>query len=145
VGIAKEHDRRTVEVPQLLAASNGAPLSVDSGEGKKSVPTMAYVLGGTGIVLLGVGVAARFVANSAMDDRRAQCLQEASATCDGVGVGKVHAWEGISFAAFGLGAASIGGALYLYFSAAKEEAPKAPTAYLRIAPTAGGFQLQGAF
>lgn len=106
---------------------------------------MAYVLGGTGVVLLGVGVAARFVANSAMDDRRAQCLQEVATTCDDVGVGKVHAWEGISFAALGLGAASIGGALYLYFSAPKGEAPKASTAFVRIAPTPGGFQLQGAF
>jgi hypothetical protein len=144
IGVGANGDRRTVEIPLLLASPTSSSAAVDEGTSGKKTPTMAYVLGGAGIVLVGATVFARIEAGSAADDRKTACLAETTPTCDDTGKSKVRTWEAVSFVTGGLALASIGVAVYLFASPMKSESPP-PQAYVRVVPTIGGVSLQGAF
>jgi hypothetical protein len=144
IGVGANADRRAVEIPQLTSSNTTGSTDASPTMAEKKTPTMVYVLAGTGIVLIGATVLARVEVGSAHDDRRAQCLTEVAPSCDDVGTGKIRAWEAVSFVTGGLAAVSLGAALYLYVSAPKEST--APTTgYVRVGPTVGGIQIQGAF
>ena len=106
-------------------------------------PTSVYVLAGVGVVLVGATVVARLEVGSAHDDRRALCLSENTLTCDDAGLSAVHRWEAISFVTGGLAAVSFGAAAYVYLSGRSTE--PSPSAYVRLAPSLGGLQVQGVF
>jgi hypothetical protein len=145
VGIGKESDRRTVEIPQLLAAEVAAgPIATSSSANKGSSNTWAWVLAGTGVVFVGGFIGAQVLASSAHDDRKADCLTQTTTTCDDTGKSKVRTWEAISFVSAGLAAASIGASIYLFTSSSGTE-PGAKAAFVRIAPAAGGLHIDGAF
>ncbi len=138
IEIAPEKDAKTVTVPALDASTD------ESTTNEKHVPTMAYVFVGAGAVFTLAAVGARLAVSAGLDDRQAQCATQLATACDDVGKSKVRTWEGISFVTGGLALASFGAAIYLYAATPSKEQPK-PTAFVRVSPTLGGLQLQGAF
>ena len=114
IGVGINADRRTVDVPQLTTSSDvGVKASPESVE--KHTPVLAYVLGGTGVLLIGGAVVAHFVAVGAQNDRQAHCSSVASYTCDDdYNLSKMHQWETMSYLSLGLGVASLGVGVALY-------------------------------
>lgn len=146
IGIGKELDRRTIEIPQLLAAadSGGAMGAATGSSDGGSRKTWVYVLAGTGVVFIGGFVGAQLLASSAHDDRKTSCLTETTPTCDDTGKSKVRTWETISFVSAGLALASVGASIYLFTSSPKTETgPSA--AFVRVSPMGTGVLLDGAF
>jgi hypothetical protein len=141
VAITTDAQMASVRIPALEDAAAAPSPAVTTG----GVPTMAYVLAGTGVVALGVTIGARVAMGSKHDDRRAECLTQTTPACDDTGKSSIQRWETISFIAGGLTVVSLGAAVYLYASAPMDSRPPEATAFVRVVPTVGGLNFEGAF
>jgi hypothetical protein len=133
--------------PPVPAVSSPAPTTTPSetseersettGNGQR---TIAYVVGGAGIVGLGLGTYFGLRAKSTYDDARTHCPTGPS-TCDGAGVtggDDAHNQATVSTVAFVAGGVLLAGGVVLFLTAPKRGA-------LAIQPTAGlgGIRLTG--
>jgi hypothetical protein len=141
VGIGNEADRRTVEIPQLVAAKSADGSTVD---GSKSNSTTAWIAVGVGGALL-LGAGGSFIlAKSAQNDRKDFCAAQFTPTCpDDDSKSRIHRWETIGFVATGLGVAAVGIGVVLL----SNRSSSTTTMQLGAGSVGGspGIQLGGAF
>jgi hypothetical protein len=156
----------TVEVPALEADGSGAPstpppaapppadaatnVEASSG-GLGTQKTVALVVGGVGVVGVVVGTIFYFQFNSKNDDAKAVCpggvdCEPGSAAKHDDLVDDAKSARTLTYVGWGVGAAALGGAAVLYFTAPSSEKPQTawsirPT----VAPGAFGASFAGRF
>ncbi len=138
-------ENKTIDVPMLETDSGSTSAAGES----KSTKTAGYVAIGTGVVLIGAGVASYFKAWSERDDYFESCKQQPVIVCDDPpGRSRVRTWEAISFVAGGVGLAAIGIGVTLLVTGKPSESKPAGARVVAapsIAATGGGLAVIGEF
>lgn len=161
VGIGPNADRRAVEVPALVApppsptvATEGKSVTVSStptdtpkDASVRKTPALVYVLGTTGVVLLGGSVVAYLAAARAHSAHHDYCSSQITVDCTGdddtVSSGK--RWQTISFISAGLGIAAIATGVTIYFTSRSTTTPASVGLTPATFAGGGGLRLQGSF
>ena len=119
------------------------------GSSGSSQKTIAYVVGGVGVVGIVVGSIFGLKAKSKNSDADANCRPDDPTRCNSVGVqasDDAHSAATISTIAFAAGGAALVAGAVLWFTAPKDKEPSAPSVGLGFGVGSGfGLSAQGAF
>jgi serine/threonine-protein kinase len=135
----------TGQNPTLLAPGVAEP-SNDNRANGSSQRTIAWVVGGLGVVGLGVSVGFAVVAKNKYNDSLSSCLSTDHDKCDAQGLqqrGDARTAGDAATVALGLGAAAVVAGGILWFTAPHRDGDASGRMAIALAPTLGGAMLRG--
>jgi tetratricopeptide (TPR) repeat protein len=147
--VRAEAERQTVQVPALEAASRdqavriepppAALANVDTMHTEYDArPTLAYWVGGGGLVALAAGVVFGVIANGHDNDSEEYCVSDGCFDPRGEAANKkARDWALAANVAYGLGVVALGAGVVIYFTAGPEPGAAPRAANLRALPVLG--------